>query len=234
MTNPPNASAGRLALELLQAGGLEALRRYFRLRLRGDQYLPAQGPAVIVANHSGAFGLDALLLRHEVSRVTGRDARVLAHRAWFSAKHISADLTDWLGLVEATLPAALTILRAGHMLIVFPEAEDGNFKASLDAYKLRAFRPGFVRMAAAARAPIVPVAVRGAEEATITLASLPMPRGALMRRLPLPLNLLPLPSRWEFRFLPSLEPPQIADGHTRGDLEGSAERIRARIQGALP
>lgn len=219
--------------EFAQLAGLEALRRYFRLETSGEERLPRTGPAVVVANHSGVSGLDALLLRHEIGRITGRDARILANRAWFSAPAVQSELPEGLGLVAARLPQAVSVLREDRMLIVFPEAERGNFKPSDEAYHLRPFRPAFVRMAAQAAAPIIPVAVRGAEETHINLASLDLPRGLNLRMLPLPLNLLPLPSKWRIEILAPIAAPALERVRDREAAEQEAARLRSLLQEAL-
>src|SRR6201999_2910750 len=52
------------------------------------------------------------------------------------------------------------------LVLVFPEGRKGTEKLYKDRYRLRRFgRGGFVESAMRARAPIVPVAVVGAEEA---------------------------------------------------------------------
>lgn len=219
--------------ELAQLVGLEALRRYFRLVTEGDELLPQSGPAVVVANHSGVSGLDALMLRHEIGRITGRDARILAHRAWFRAPTGRRSLPGGLGLVEARLPTAVSVLRAGSILIVFPEAEQGNFKPTREAYRLRPFRPAFVKMAAAAGAPVIATAVTGAEESTITLASVDLPPDAQLRTLPLPLNLLPLPSRWNIRFIERRSALTGARAGDRDAIEAEALAVQQRVQQGL-
>mgnify|MGYP006266272943 CR=1 FL=1 len=233
MPSFPRISRPGGLFELAQLAGLEALRRYFRLDTIGGERLPRTGPALVVANHSGVSGLDALLLRHEIGRITGRDARILANRAWFSAPAVQSELPEGLGLVAARLPRAVSVLREGRVLIVFPEAERGNFKPSDEAYHLRSFRPAFVRMAAEAGAPIIPVAVRGAEETHINLASLDLPRGLSLRMLPLPLNLLPLPSKWRIDILEPTPAPALDQVRDRGAAEAEAERMRAVVQEAL-
>ena len=52
------------------------------------------------------------------------------------------------------------------LVLVFPEGRKGTEKLYKDRYQLRRFgRGGFVESAMRARAPIVPIAVVGAEEA---------------------------------------------------------------------
>ena len=55
-------------------------------------------------------------------------------------------------------------------MLVFPEGRKGTEKLYKDRYRLRRFgRGGFVEAAMRARAPIVPIAVVGAEEADADL-----------------------------------------------------------------
>jgi 1-acyl-sn-glycerol-3-phosphate acyltransferase len=48
---------------LLVAVGGRIARRLFRLRVEGDEHLPATGPAIIAANHLSFFDHVALVLR---------------------------------------------------------------------------------------------------------------------------------------------------------------------------
>ena len=60
------------------------------------------------------------------------------------------------------------------LVLVFPEGRKGTEKLYKDRYRLRRFgRGGFVEAAMKAQAPIVPVAVVGAEEAQPIFARLP-------------------------------------------------------------
>lgn len=233
MIGSPGLSISVFA-QAAQLLGMEALRRYFRLEVHGPERIPTHGPVVVVANHSGIAGLDALLLRHEIGRLTGRDARILAHRAWFAVgRGRGSRLPRNLGLVEAGMPQAMSVLREDRVLIVFPEAENGNFKPSREAYRLREFRPAFVRMAAEVGAPILPVAVRGAEEAHMNLASLELPPNGGVSLLPIPLNLVPLPSKWSFRFLDHVVPPGREPAREKTTIRDIAAEIRTDIGATL-
>src|SRR5262249_22933334 len=68
------------------------------------------------------------------------------------------------------------LLRKGELVGVFPEGVKGVGKPFKDRYQLARFgRGGFVRLALRTRAPIVPVAVGGAEEIHPKLASMEWP-----------------------------------------------------------
>ena len=71
------------------------------------------------------------------------------------------------------------------LVLVFPEGGKGTGKLYKDRYRLRRFgRGGFVEAAMRARAPIVPVAVIGAEEAQPIFAHLPLKRLTGLHLLP--------------------------------------------------
>src|SRR5690606_11844498 len=114
-----------------------------------------------------------------------------------------------LGCIEASLNEGVEALRRNQLLLIFPEGEEGSFKPSSEAYRLREFRTGFVRMALLTGAPVVPCLVIGAEETHICLGRLRfrLPGGKKKSSLPVPLNWLPLPARWRIRFLKPIHFP---------------------------
>ena len=64
---------------------------------------------------------------------------------------------------------------SSQLVLVFPEGRKGTEKLYKDRYRLRRFgRGGFVEAAMRARAPIVPIAVVGAEEAAPIFAHVPL------------------------------------------------------------
>jgi 1-acyl-sn-glycerol-3-phosphate acyltransferase len=100
-----------------------------------------------------------------------------------------------------------------------------------------------VKVALRARAPIVPCAIVGSEEASPGISR----TGWLAERLGIPVlaanealrltpaALLPLPSRWSLRFGPRVEvshlPPEAADDPSA--VNALAERVRAAVQAML-
>ena len=205
----------------------------FRLEVEGLENIPRRGPALLTPNHSGYSGFDAFLLAHEVYKSTGRIPRVLAHHLWFLTKATSIP-AEKVGFIEATMPNAMAQLKKNNLVVLFPEGEYGNFKPSLERYHLQNFKRGFVRMALQRQCPIVPTLILGAEETHINLAQLKFTKHLRGLVLPLPLNLIPLPAKWKFVFLPPIHLPYKPEAANDRELVGElASEIRERMQAAL-
>lgn len=178
----------------------ELASKYFRVEVEGIEHLPKRGGALICPNHSGVSGFDAMVLHHEILKAVGRYPRVLTHKLWF-VNQTTAIPAQKLGFVEANLSNGLSALRKNQLVVIFPEGEQGNFKPSSQAYELQEFRRGFVRMAIETGSPIIPTLILGAEETHINLSQLSLTKYIRGLVLPLPLNLIPLPSKWKIIFL---------------------------------
>lgn len=184
---------------------------WFRVDGEGIERVPDHGRVLLVSNHSGAMPLDGamivthLLLRHRARRL----AHALVGDFCFTIPKI-ADLFYRLGARRACPQRAHELLEAERPVLVFPEGYAGPSKPVTQRYRLRRFgRGGAVRTALRARAPIVPCAVVGAEEAMPLLA--PTTRVARRLGMPLlpitptfpwlgPLGLLPYPTKWFIDF----------------------------------
>lgn len=198
-------------------GWLRLIKKYFRLDVEGIENIPKKGPAIIAPNHSGYSGLDAMVLNHEIYHRTKRIPRVMTHSFWFLSP-TTAKPAQKLGFVEATTENGIHLLKKNSVIILFPEGEFGNFKPSLEKYRLQEFKRGFVRMALQAQAPIVPTLVIGAEETHINLTQIKIPKLIKNLILPLPLNIIPLPAKWRLVFLPPIYLPYLPDAAENAEL----------------
>lgn len=209
---------------------MEIAEKYFRLKVEGAENIPAKGAAIIAPNHSGVSGFDGMLLAHEIIKLRKRKPRVLTHHFWFLNK-TTALPANRLGFIDATMENGVKALQEGHLVVLFPEGEYGNFKPSSKAYTLQEFKRGFVRMALKTGAPIVPTIVIGAEETHINLSQFKLTKFLRGFILPLPLNVIPLPSKWKIIFLPPIELPYTADAANDRDLvKEIAEDIQEKMQ----
>lgn len=209
---------------------MDMMGKYFRIEIEGLENLPKDGSGLIIPNHSGYAGFDAAMLLHEVHKGCGRTAKVLTHHLWFVTQITAAPMKK-LGFIDATTANGIKYLTRNDLVILFPEGEYGNFKASSKAYLLQNFKRGFVRMALQTQSPIIPTVVIGAEETHINLKQLNLTKYFPGIVLPLPLNVLPLPAKWKIIFLEPIHLPYKSESANDSELVHEvAQDIRERIQ----
>jgi 1-acyl-sn-glycerol-3-phosphate acyltransferase len=217
--------------------------QYWRVSVAGVEHLPASGPYLIVANHSGLLPYDGLMLAHAIERAQPSRERPRFFVAdWLITLPFAQPYLARLGGVRACRENAERLLEAERCVIAFPEGVKGAAKVFRERYRLKRFgRGGVVRVALECRVPLVPVGVVGAEEAhpmlfkwTTPARSLGLPFLPVTPTFPLlgPLGLLPLPTKWVIRIG---EP--IALGHlspaSAGDellISRLTEDLRGQIQ----
>lgn len=145
---------------VMAARGLTAIRRW-RLIINGGENVPATGPAVLAVNHAGY--LDFVFAAWASTLEQNRLVRYMAKKEVFdhkisgplmrAMKHIPVDRT---GDPARSLDHAIKALEQGEIVGTFPEATINR------SFVPQRGKTGAVRMAQAASAPIVPVAVWGA------------------------------------------------------------------------
>ncbi|MEV0988523.1 lysophospholipid acyltransferase family protein [Streptomyces sp. NPDC049949] len=168
---------------------------YFRLEVAGVENIPAEGPAVVVANHSGAWGLDGFVLQKVFSRSLRRPLHVPAAPLVFRFP-VLGSYARKKGAIPLEPTLGMEHLTAGELVGVFPEGLSGLEKPFRKRYQLRPFGHGFAVTAVRAGAPVLPVSVIGAEEACPRIGQIP----ALARLFGLPYfpitTVFPLPAKW--------------------------------------
>ena len=227
------ANRETLLYKLLPHFFLELMKTYFRVQVEGAENLPKRGKALITPNHSGVSGFDAMVLQHEITRASGRHPRVLTHHLWFMTKTTSIP-ANRLGFIEATTDNGVKALNKNQIVVLFPEGEYGNFKPSSKAYQLQEFKRGFIRMAIMTGAPIVPTLILGAEETHVNLSRLKLTKFLRGVVLPLPLNIIPLPSKWKIIFMePIYLPYKCEAADDRELMREIANDLQERMQDRL-
>ncbi len=218
--------------ERLWQGIAKVLRFYFRIEVTGHKNIPKTGPVIIIPNHSGVTGFDQVMLAHMIRVKTKRKSFTMAHRAYFDLPPFKGKISESFGLRKASIESGHNILKQNKILVLFPEGECGNFKASLKAYHLQKFHTGFLRLAVMNQVPIIPCTITGAEESTINLGNINLNKYFKNIRIPIPLNLIPLPSKWRIRFWDSIDPsrysPDVADDNK--EMLDTAKVIRRLMQ----
>ena len=143
-------------------------KQWFRAEVEGIENVPADGGALLVSNHSGALPPDAAMIGKAIKEEHPRPRPLnITVEHFFKGYPGFSMLIPKIGCVAAH-PANVHRLLADEeqLVLVFPEGRKGTEKLYKDRYRLRRFgRGGFVEAAMRAQAPIVPVAVVGAEEA---------------------------------------------------------------------
>jgi 1-acyl-sn-glycerol-3-phosphate acyltransferase len=218
------------------------LGSWWRVDVHGADLLPEQ-PFVLVANHGGTVHWDAAVLRATLARqVTPRELRPLLDPRALAAPLIGPLLVR-MGAAPLRADVALSLLDRGSSICLFPEGPREAPRPWADRYRVTRFgRGGFARIAALARAPIVPCAIVGSEEAAAPFdrrgwlaESLHLPLLALAPALPLAglLSWLPLPSRWSIRFGQPVAPPPPERADDAVAVAAAGERVRAELQRML-
>ena len=225
---------------------LRALYRdWFRTEIFGVEHVPMKSAGLVVGNHSGTVALDAMVLSAILydEHPERRHLRLLTADLVFRLPFLS-ELARKLGGTMACNPDAERLLGGDELVGVFPEGFKGVGKPYSQRYKLQRFgRGGFVSAAIRTGAPIIPVAIVGAEETYPMLADIaPLARLFGLPYFPVtpmfpwlgPLGMVPLPSKWLIEFCPPIPTTQLAD-HADDPLVvfNLADQVRETIQQAL-
>ncbi|WP_427888374.1 lysophospholipid acyltransferase family protein [Kribbella sp. GL6] len=220
------------------------VEKWFRVEVRGIENIPADGSALIVANHSGTMPLDGLVSQVVVADHTGRPLRTLAADLVFQTPFVG-ELSRKGGATLANNDDAERLLRQGNLVGVWPEGFKGLGKPFAERYKLQRFgRGGFVSAAMRTGVPIVPCSIVGAEEIyplVGNIASLArllgVPYIPVTPFFPLlgPLGLIPLPSKWLIEFGEPIRTDEFPDGAADDPMLvfNVTDQVRETIQQTL-
>jgi 1-acyl-sn-glycerol-3-phosphate acyltransferase len=221
---------------------------WFRCEVEGIEHVPVSGGALLVSNHAGALPPDAPMIAKAIKEEHPRPRPLhLTVEHFFKGYPGFSMLLPKIGAVPAHPANVHRLLHDEEQLVlVFPEGRKGTEKLFKDRYRLRRFgRGGFVEAAMRARAPIVPVAVVGAEEAAPAFAQVPaLQRLTGLLYFPITptfphFGLLGmfgyLPAKFLIRFLPPVPTDGFGDEpwEDKGLVQTVADDVRAGIQEEL-
>lgn len=179
----PRASPARLRLERLGREGRQQpnpgrpdprsaqrwlrylgpiVRLAFRPALENAENAPPEGGYLLVANHSGLGNPDiACLIVGFLDRPGARFPAAMVHPVSFNSWPAGGWMAR-LGAIPSTYDAALAALSRGVPVLVFP---GGDIDATRPVWRARRVdfggRQGFLKIARAAKVPIVPMGIRG-------------------------------------------------------------------------
>lgn len=153
---------------------------YFRAEVRGLERIPAQGPVLLVGNHSGGnMAPDTFIFTLAFSTFFGVERRFyqLAHNlvlAWPPLARLRKG-----GTLAASHENAAKALETGAAVLVYPGGDWETHRPSWESTKIDfAGRKGFIRLAIARDVPVVPVVAIGGQETALFLS-----RGERLARL---------------------------------------------------
>ena len=216
-------------------------RYYFRVELHGVENLPP-GRLLLIVNHSGQLPYDAAMVM--VGTVLDADPpRIMRGMAeyWVPTLPYVGTIGTRIGSVVGTPENCIDLLRREEAVIAFPEGVRGLNKPFSKRYRLQRFGLGFLRLALAADAPIVPAVVVGAEEQIPTIANLESvgrlvgaPSLPLPALLPIlgPLALLPLPVKYHVWIGAPIHPTGSASDEDVV-IEAQVERVKAAMRALI-
>ncbi len=207
--------------------------RWFRVRSHGFEHVPAEGPAILVANHGGVLPFDGAMLIAD-GLFQGDPPRVLRSLVdrWVQDLPVIQPFYAAVGQVIGTRENFRALLAGGERVLVFPEGAAGIGKSFLSRFLLEPFHPGFVEEAVRANVPVVPVALTGPESQAPVIADLQgVARRLGMPTLPIPVTfpLIPLPVRYRIRYGPAITPETLS----RKAPEKAARDVREHVQGMV-
>ena len=228
---------------------LALYRNWFRVQARGLDNIPDQGPALIVANHSGVVPIDAIMVQACVyaEHPAARNVRLLTADLVYTLP-VLASLARRSGHARADPSGAIKLLAAGEIVGVFPEGFKGIGKPFSERYRLQRFgRGGFARTALQAGVPLIPCAIVGAEEiypmignSELLARALRLPYFPLTPLFPWlgPIGAVPLPSNWVIEFCPPVPTCHLVTPGKTAESDDElvadvADQVRDTIQAKL-
>jgi 1-acyl-sn-glycerol-3-phosphate acyltransferase len=225
---------------------------YFRAEVRDLGRIPADGPVLLVGNHSGGnVTPDTHVFTLAFTTYFGVERRFfqLAHNLVLSMPGLGA-LRKY-GTVAASQENAREALDTGAALLVYPGGDHEVHRPSWESSRVDlAGRKGFIRLALDRGVPLVPVVSIGGQETALFLTRgrglarlLRLDRLARLKVLPLSLALpwglnvgdmaghWPLPAKITIQVLPAIDLHEELG--ERPDIDRAYRLVTTRMQDAL-
>lgn len=139
------------------------LSRYFRTTIDHVERIPAGG-ALLVGNHA-TYGIDSFAMFPALFAATGRPIRGLGDKILFGSAP-TRRLFHATGAVPGDRDVAMRLLEAGELCLCYPGGDKDSFKRWWQRHQLMwQGRTGYLRIALASGAPIVPIFGVGIDDA---------------------------------------------------------------------
>jgi 1-acyl-sn-glycerol-3-phosphate acyltransferase len=151
---------------------IDVFLRYFDAEVLGFEHVPAEGPFLIVGNHSGGIYMPdywAFLRRWITERGVDSPLYSLAFDFLFSIPGMST-LARRIGSVPASHANADALLEAGMPVLVYPGGDEDDYRPWTERHRVDLHgHTGFVRLALRRGVPVVPVVSQGPHDAIFVL-----------------------------------------------------------------
>ena len=225
---------------------------YFRAEVRGMHNIPADGPVLLVGNHSGGnVTPDTLVFTLAFNTYFGVERRFyqLAHNLVLSMPGLG--MLRKYGTVAASRENAHKALDTGAALLVYPGGDYEVHRPSWDSAKVDFNgRKGFLRLAIEKQVPVVPLVAIGGQETALFLSRgerlarlLQLDRMFRLKVLPISLALpwglnigdmmshFPLPAKITLEALPAIDLQE--EFGPEPDVDDVYDEVLGRMQSAL-
>jgi 1-acyl-sn-glycerol-3-phosphate acyltransferase len=226
---------------------------YFRADVSGLDRIPAEGPVLLVGNHSGGTMIaDTFVFAQAFYERFGPDRRFhqLAHDLVFQVPGLRT-LVQRYGTVPASPSNMRRALNQDSALLVYPGGDEESFRPSWETSNVDfAGRTGFAKLALDLGVPIVPIVALGGQETGLFLGrgrrvadALSLDRLARLKVLPpvvgppvgltvldFPLR-FPLPAKIAIRVMPPIDLREELG--RRPDVEEGYRLVTSRMQRTL-
>lgn len=210
-------------------------KHYHRVQTFGIEQVPA-GKVLLVSNHSGQLPMDGAMIGVALLTEGQRPRAIRAMvEKWVPSLPYVSTFMARVGQIVGTPENCRRLLENDEAILVFPEGVRGLGKPFAKRYQLQNFGLGFMRLALETHAPIVPVAVVGAEEQSPALLNLKGVAKLLgIPYLPVTPTGIPFPLPTKYRIY--FGAPMFFTGTPDEDdqeLEKKVQQVRERIQSML-
>ncbi len=226
---------------------------YFRSEVSGLERIPAEGPVLLVGNHSGGTMIaDTFVFAQAFYEKFGpnRLFHQLAHDLVFQVPGLRTLVQRW-GTVPASPDNMAEALHRDAALLVYPGGDEETFRPSWETSNLDfAGRTGFIKLALEHNVPIVPIVALGGQETGLFLGrgrglakALQLDKVARLKVLPPvlgpPFGLtvldlpprIPMPAKIRVRVMPPIDLRKTLG--TKPDVDKGYKLVTSRMQRTL-
>ncbi len=148
-------------------------RNYFRVKTDGWEQIPSSQVLLVGSHNGGLAAPDMIMMIYDWFRHFGVERPVygLMHPKVWLINPALADLAAKVGAIAAHPKMALTALKSGASVLVYPGGAQDVFRPHSQRHQIHfAGRKGFIKLALCQGVPIVPLISKGAHDTLWVIA----------------------------------------------------------------